>query len=92
MVDLIGIEPMTSSLPCCGSNRKRRQERYESAKNGLFGAIYCQNATKFNQAGQRADGVDSARSIVDFPTLDTSVVDLSPLRTLTAMWNAMLRC
>jgi hypothetical protein len=49
-VDLIGIEPMTSSMPWSSSNRKVQTAQYLltgiTGKNGPLGAICGQNAGK----------------------------------------------
>jgi hypothetical protein len=58
LVDLIGIEPMTSSMPCCGSKTKLLMKQYlsvgKTGKTGLVGSICCQNAAKNQSSGDRA--------------------------------------
>jgi len=50
LVDLVGIEPTTSSMPWSSSNRKVQTVRYLrtgiTGKNGPLGAICGQNAGK----------------------------------------------
>jgi len=50
LVDLIGIEPMTSSMPCYECTQKLLTMRHlragKTGKTGVIGAICCQNAAK----------------------------------------------
>jgi hypothetical protein len=52
LVDLVGIEPTTSSMPCCGFRRKLLTVKHllvgKTGKTGLIGDICYQNATKIN--------------------------------------------
>ena len=52
-MDLVGIEPTTSSMPWKLSNRKLQTAQYlqtgRTGKNGLIGVICGQNAGKTNQ-------------------------------------------
>jgi hypothetical protein len=55
LVDLIGIEPMTSSTPWNASKAKLQTAQYLRAgtvgKTGTIGDICCQNAAKFANSG-----------------------------------------
>jgi hypothetical protein len=58
-VDLIGIEPVTSSMPWNEANIKistaKDLQTGQVGKTGLIGGICDKNATNFLAAGQRAD-------------------------------------
>jgi hypothetical protein len=81
LVDLIGIEPMTSSMPLCNANRKLQTAQYLrtgiTGKNGPLGAICGQNAGKtttqvasglivWNQPNNLADSISRRTSTREF--------------------------
>jgi hypothetical protein len=82
LVDLVGIEPTTSSMPCCGSKTKLLTKWHlavgKTGKTGLVGSICCQNAAKINH---RVIGLTVGGSPIEFSLSRASALSTTMLKT-----------